>query len=270
MLEGVAYGLRDSLELLRALGVRAASVGRISGGGARSELWREIVASVLGIPLERTAVDEGAAFGAALLAAFARRLRRRARGGRAACASPAASSRSRRGARRTTRATSASARSTPPSGRFRTDDRRVPLALAAAQALLDEIGELFAILLRISRRVEHDEPMTSTQRLALIEIAVVGPMRLAELAARMDTTAATASRAVDVLEEYRFVMRRADPNDGRAIQIVATAKGRRWSERRRGQLGSRPARRVAGRRRYREAREGDRTSERCAPRDDRA
>ena len=43
------------------------SVGRISGGGARSELWCTIVASVLGLPLERTAVDEGAAFGAALL-----------------------------------------------------------------------------------------------------------------------------------------------------------------------------------------------------------
>ncbi|MGH3002687.1 MAG: xylulokinase [Gaiellaceae bacterium] len=67
VLEGVAYGLRDCLELLRALGFEA-TVGRISGGGARSELWTSIVATVLGIPLERTAVDEGAAFGAALLA----------------------------------------------------------------------------------------------------------------------------------------------------------------------------------------------------------
>src|SRR4051794_11944176 len=67
VLEGVAFGLRDSLELLRELGV-AAEVGRVSGGGARSRLWLEIVASVLGIPLERTAVDEGAAYGAALLA----------------------------------------------------------------------------------------------------------------------------------------------------------------------------------------------------------
>ena len=66
MLEGVAYGLRDSLELLRELGFEP-EVGRISGGGARSELWCRIVASVLGLPLERTAVDEGAAFGAALL-----------------------------------------------------------------------------------------------------------------------------------------------------------------------------------------------------------
>lgn len=66
VLEGVAYGLRDSLELLRELGVEA-SVGRVSGGGARSELWLRIVASVLGLPLERTVAEEGAAFGAALL-----------------------------------------------------------------------------------------------------------------------------------------------------------------------------------------------------------
>jgi xylulokinase len=70
VLEGVAFGLRDSLELLRSLGVRA-DVGRVSGGGARSELWLRIVASVLGIPLERTAVEEGAAYGAALLGAVA-------------------------------------------------------------------------------------------------------------------------------------------------------------------------------------------------------
>jgi xylulokinase len=66
-LEGVAYGLRDSLELLRALGVRP-EVGRLSGGGARSELWTRVVASALDLPLERTASDAGAAFGAALLA----------------------------------------------------------------------------------------------------------------------------------------------------------------------------------------------------------
>jgi xylulokinase len=67
VLEGVAYGLRDSLELLRALGVEP-SVGRVSGGGARSELWVRIAASVLGLPLELTESDAGAAFGAALLA----------------------------------------------------------------------------------------------------------------------------------------------------------------------------------------------------------
>jgi xylulokinase len=67
MLEGVAYGLRDSLELLRDLGARPV-VARVSGGGARSELWLRIVSSVLGLPLERTESEEGSAFGAALLA----------------------------------------------------------------------------------------------------------------------------------------------------------------------------------------------------------
>ncbi len=70
VLEGVAYGLRDSLELLQDLGVRA-ETGRASGGGARSRLWLRIVASVLGLPLELTAVEEGAAFGAALLGGVA-------------------------------------------------------------------------------------------------------------------------------------------------------------------------------------------------------
>ena len=66
VLEGVAYGLRDSLEVLRSLGCRIES-GRVSGGGARSGLWLTIVASVLGLPLERTVAEEGAAYGAALL-----------------------------------------------------------------------------------------------------------------------------------------------------------------------------------------------------------
>jgi xylulokinase len=68
--EGVAYGLRDSLELLRGLGCTI-DAGRVSGGGGRSPLWVKIVASVLGVPLQRTAVEEGAAFGAALLAGVA-------------------------------------------------------------------------------------------------------------------------------------------------------------------------------------------------------
>ena len=70
VLEGVAYALRDSLELLRALGLTP-EVGRVSGGGSRSGLWLRILASVLGIPLERTIVEEGAAYGAALLGGVA-------------------------------------------------------------------------------------------------------------------------------------------------------------------------------------------------------
>jgi xylulokinase len=66
VLEGVAFGLRDSFDLVGDLGVEA-SRARVSGGGARSQTWLQIVASVLALPLERTAVDEGAAYGAALL-----------------------------------------------------------------------------------------------------------------------------------------------------------------------------------------------------------
>jgi xylulokinase len=70
VLEGVAYGLRDSLELLRELGVDP-QAGHISGGGARSEDWLRILASVLGLPIRRTATDEGSAYGAALLGGVA-------------------------------------------------------------------------------------------------------------------------------------------------------------------------------------------------------
>jgi xylulokinase len=70
VMEGVAYGLRDSFELLRALGVRG-ETGRGSGGGARSRLWLRIVASTLDVPIELTSVEEGSAYGAALLAAVA-------------------------------------------------------------------------------------------------------------------------------------------------------------------------------------------------------
>jgi xylulokinase len=70
VLEGVAYGLRDSLELLRGLGVEP-TVGRVSGGGARSDVWLKIVASVLRLPLERMENEEGSAFGAALLGGVA-------------------------------------------------------------------------------------------------------------------------------------------------------------------------------------------------------
>jgi xylulokinase len=70
VLEGVAYGLRDSLELLRALGVDVTSA-RVSGGGARSLLWLEIVATVLDLPLELTVAEEGSAYGAALLGGVA-------------------------------------------------------------------------------------------------------------------------------------------------------------------------------------------------------
>jgi xylulokinase len=70
VLEGVAFGLRDALDLVVEMGGAPAS-GRVSGGGGRGSLWLEIVASVLGIPLELTRADEGAAYGAALLGGVA-------------------------------------------------------------------------------------------------------------------------------------------------------------------------------------------------------
>jgi xylulokinase len=70
VLEGVAFGLRDSLDAVRGLGVDV-SVGRASGGGSRSVLWLRIVASVLDLPLELTESEEGSAFGAALLGGVA-------------------------------------------------------------------------------------------------------------------------------------------------------------------------------------------------------
>jgi xylulokinase len=67
VLEGVSYGLRDSLELIKGLGVPIEQV-RASGGGARSPLWRQIQADIFGTELVLINVTEGAAFGAALLA----------------------------------------------------------------------------------------------------------------------------------------------------------------------------------------------------------
>ncbi len=71
VLEGVAFGLRDSLDLIDELAGSTVELGRVSGGGARSTEWMTIVASVLELPLERVAVDEGAAFGAAILGGVA-------------------------------------------------------------------------------------------------------------------------------------------------------------------------------------------------------
>jgi xylulokinase len=67
VLEGVAYGLRDSLELIRDLGLSIKEV-RASGGGARSALWRQILADVFNAEIITVNVTQGAAYGAALLA----------------------------------------------------------------------------------------------------------------------------------------------------------------------------------------------------------
>ena len=67
VLEGVSYGMGDSLSLMRDLGVAIRQV-RASGGGARSRLWRQMLADVFRTPIATLNVTQGAALGAALLA----------------------------------------------------------------------------------------------------------------------------------------------------------------------------------------------------------
>jgi len=69
VLEGVAYGLRDGLELMRAAGTARPTQVRASGGGTASRLWRQILADVLQVEVATVDTTEGAAYGAAILAA---------------------------------------------------------------------------------------------------------------------------------------------------------------------------------------------------------
>jgi xylulokinase len=70
VLEGVAFALRDCLDTVTGAGATPTR-GRVSGGGSRSRLWLQIVASALELPLEIMATDQGSAFGAALLGGVA-------------------------------------------------------------------------------------------------------------------------------------------------------------------------------------------------------
>ena len=69
VLEGVAFGLRDSFELMKSAGLENVSQVRVTGGGARSLLWRQILADVFHAEIVTVNTEEGAAYGAALLAA---------------------------------------------------------------------------------------------------------------------------------------------------------------------------------------------------------
>ncbi|MBN1122926.1 MAG: xylulokinase [Anaerolineae bacterium] len=68
VLEGVSFGIRDSFTLIKEAGLGEIKQVRISGGGAKSPLWRQIMADVLGVELVTVNTTEGAAYGAALLA----------------------------------------------------------------------------------------------------------------------------------------------------------------------------------------------------------
>jgi xylulokinase len=67
ILEGVAFSLRDTFEILKQMQVPVESI-RLGGGGARAQLWRQIQADVYGLPVAVNVAEEGAAYGAALLA----------------------------------------------------------------------------------------------------------------------------------------------------------------------------------------------------------
>jgi xylulokinase len=69
-MEGVTYSLGDCLDLMIGLGVPIDDV-RATGGGARSPFWRQLQADIFGLPVHRSSIEEGPAFGAALLAGVA-------------------------------------------------------------------------------------------------------------------------------------------------------------------------------------------------------
>jgi xylulokinase len=71
VLEGVSFGIKDSFTLIQEAGLGEINQVRISGGGAKSPVWRQIMADVLGVELVTVNTTEGAAFGAALLAGVA-------------------------------------------------------------------------------------------------------------------------------------------------------------------------------------------------------
>ena len=68
VLEGVAFGLRDSLEVARSLGIRIERT-KICGGGAKSPLWKKIIANVMNVSVDVIESEEGPGYGGAMLAA---------------------------------------------------------------------------------------------------------------------------------------------------------------------------------------------------------
>ncbi len=70
VLEGVAFAIRDSFEVAKSLGIQIERT-KICGGGAKSPLWRRMIANVLNIKVDRIESEEGPALGGAMLAAVA-------------------------------------------------------------------------------------------------------------------------------------------------------------------------------------------------------
>jgi DNA-binding MarR family transcriptional regulator len=100
-------------------------------------------------------------------------------------------------------------------------------AAADTTVILEQLGKLLRVLTRMTAGTDEGPAMTATQRISLIEIADGGPLRLNDLAARIGTSAPTASRTVDSLDDLGLVARETDPADRRAVRIELTPAGRR-------------------------------------------
>jgi xylulokinase len=68
VIEGVSFALKDSLEILKSMGLSIIKV-RISGGGSKSRIWNQLIADIFNLEIATIEVSEGPAFGAAILAA---------------------------------------------------------------------------------------------------------------------------------------------------------------------------------------------------------
>ena len=100
----------------------------------------------------------------------------------------------------------------------------------ATRQILAALSALTRRLARVSGGPDEGPAMTATQRLAMFEAALSGPLRLSALADRLGISAPTASRAVDGLVDLGLMERRPDPDDRRAVQIDLTRPGRKRVE----------------------------------------
>jgi DNA-binding MarR family transcriptional regulator len=95
------------------------------------------------------------------------------------------------------------------------------------------VGRMAEGIVRLSMELQRRKEgpstheLTTTQALALRVAVIEGPQRMGALAELLGVTVATASRSVDALVAAGLVRREADPVDGRAVRVVATARGRR-------------------------------------------
>ena len=107
---------------------------------------------------------------------------------------------------------------------------------ATTSRVLDPLGVLLRRLTRLAGSGEDEAPLTATQRIVLIELHDAGPLRLNALARLIGTSAATASRAVDMLVQMGLVVRLTDPDDRRAVQIDLSPDGRRSVDERKARI----------------------------------